>query len=228
MRSRGAVSIALAAVAVLGASACAARQPAFPPSSLVFRPGVRRVDEGTARHVVRVPPAVPVLPNLGVRPIERPEGVTVFEASDPGLAEALAALAASPTAPNHRALGSAYYRAGVLDLAFEHFKVATKLDARDAGAYEAMARIWRDWGFPHLGIADAHRAVFHAPGAPGPLNTLGTLLVAIGRKRDAMECFERALQLDPGAGYSWNNLCKLLELEDSTLAVKRGCEENEP
>lgn len=204
---------------------CAARQPAFPASGRVFRPGVQRVDEGAAPRPARAPRAdtVGVLPELGVRPVERPEGVTVFEDADRPLAEALESLEVSPTAANHRAVGDAYYRAGVLDLAFEHFTMATELDPRDAAGYEAMARIWRDWGFPHLGIADAQRAVFHAPGAPGPVNTLGTLLAAMGRGDDAMECFERALRLDPGAAYAWENLCQVLRREDAPLALKRGC-----
>ena len=52
-----------------------------------------------------------------------------------------------------------YRRLGVLDLAHAQFTAAVRADPADAASFDALARIWRDWRFPHLGIEDAYRAV---------------------------------------------------------------------
>ncbi len=104
-------------------------------------------------------------------------------------------------------MADAYARLGILDEAHEHLTAAVTLNPRDAAAWDRLARIWRDWGFPHLGLTDAHRAVYFAPLSAVVHNTLGTLLQAIGRHEDARARYEHALQLDPAAAYALNNLC---------------------
>ena len=132
-----------------------------------------------------------------------------MEASSPELAAALRSLSAEPTADHHRRVAWAYYRAGVLDVAFEHFAEAARIDPRDGWALEGMARVWRDWGTPGLGLGDAHRAVNRLPAAPEARNTLGTILFALGRLVEARHEFEEALRLAPGAVYALDNLCYL-------------------
>ena len=135
-------------------------------------------------------------------------GATV-EASDPKLSAALLALTMSPTATGHRAAADEYLRLGIRDTAFDHLTAAIRLDPRDAAAYDAKARIWRDWGFPRLGMADAARAVFYAPHSAAAHNTWGTLLAAAGEQVEARRQFEQALALDPGATFAVANLCYL-------------------
>jgi tetratricopeptide (TPR) repeat protein len=129
------------------------------------------------------------------------------ESTDPQLSAALLQAAVFPSAASFRRVGQEYRRVGVLDQAHDYFTRAVTLDPADAASHEALARIWRDWGTPHLGLADAHRAVHYAPDSPSAANTLGTLLQALGYVADAKGWYGRALALDPHAWYALNNLC---------------------
>lgn len=104
-------------------------------------------------------------------------------------------------------VGDAYRAAGILDRAFNQYSLASKLEPRNAAAWDRMARIWRDWGFPDLALGSASRAVFFARGSAAAHNTLGTILEALDRPREARAEFERALALDPQAAYALNNVC---------------------
>jgi tetratricopeptide (TPR) repeat protein len=130
-----------------------------------------------------------------------------LESMDAQLSAALLEASVAPSATAFRRVGREYRRAGVLDQAHEYFTRAVKLDPADAVSYEALARIWRDWGTPHLGLADAHRAVHYAPESPSAANTLGTVLQALGYTADAKAWYSRAVALDPTAWYALNNLC---------------------
>jgi tetratricopeptide (TPR) repeat protein len=141
-------------------------------------------------------------------PASKSLGATV-EASDPGLARALTAVALLPSPATHRAVAREYRRLKVDDAAFDHLKAATRLDPADALAYDQLARIWRDWGFPNLGLADASRAVYYAPQSAAAHNTKGTLLAAVGQQDAARREFETALSLDPDASFAVENLCRL-------------------
>jgi tetratricopeptide (TPR) repeat protein len=132
-----------------------------------------------------------------------------IEASDPALSAALLTLSIVPTAEGHRIVAARYRELGILDTAYDHFLRASQLDHADAAAYEGLARIWRDWGFPQLGLADASRAVFYAPASASAHNTLGTLQAALGHDSDARREYQRTVELDPGAAYALNNLCYL-------------------
>jgi len=130
-----------------------------------------------------------------------------LESRDGHLREALKALQASPTADAHLRVAALYRRAGVLDQAFGHYQAAATIDRQSAAAYEGLARTWRDWGRPDLGLADAWRAVYYAPDSPEALNTYGTLLMALGRPDDAARTFSRVTELAPRASYGWTNRC---------------------
>ncbi len=84
---------------------------------------------------------------------------------------------------------------------------ALQKEPRRAEAHEAKARIWREWGFPELGLGSAYRAVFFDPRSASAQNTLGTLLDALGHAERASEAYKRALSLDPTAAWALNNLC---------------------
>jgi Flp pilus assembly protein TadD len=92
------------------------------------------------------------------------------------------------------------------------------VDPRDAAAHDQLARMWRDWGLAHLGLPDARAAVKHAPRSAAAHNTLGTLLEATGRFRDARRAYERALALDRDATYALTNLTRLPAIEHARAA----------
>jgi tetratricopeptide (TPR) repeat protein len=114
-------------------------------------------------------------------------------------------------------------RHGVLDLAHEHFSAAVALEPEDGGSWDGLARIWRDWGFPHLALPDAYRAVYFVPGSPGAHNTLGTVLQALGRHADARAQFEQALALDVNAAYALSNLCYGWRLQGEAVKAAEAC-----
>jgi len=131
------------------------------------------------------------------------------ESNDPSLSAAVAAAAIQPSAANERRVAERYRDLGILDAASDHFSRALRFDPHDSAAYEGLARIWRDWGFPQLGLADAARAVYYAPASAAVHNTLGTLLAATGQRVAARREYERAVSLDSHAAYALNNLCAL-------------------
>ena len=148
-----------------------------------------------SRRVARIPAPPPTA------------AATTVETQDKALAGALARLAVRPSAETHKAVGREYRRLGLLEQAFDQFGAATHLDRRDAEAYDARARIWRDWGFPGRGMGDAARAVYFASQSAAAHNTWGTLLAASGLIAHAQEQFDRARALDPAAAYAVTNSC---------------------
>jgi tetratricopeptide (TPR) repeat protein len=146
-----------------------------------------------------------------------------LEAHDPVLTAALVKLAAFEGPSEHRRLAERYRELGIIDTAFDHFARARELDPTDAVASEALARIWRDWGFPDLGLADARRALDAAPAWPAAHNTLGTLLAALGRYGEAREAYRSALALDRTVPYVWSNVCYLSFLEGHAVRAVDEC-----
>jgi tetratricopeptide (TPR) repeat protein len=105
-----------------------------------------------------------------------------LESRDARLAAAIVTAAAQPDPAAFRAVAEEYRRLGVFDRAHHYLNKALLLDSRDAATHDALARLWRDSGMPHLGLSDAHRAVYYAPSSPIAHNTLGTVLQALGRR----------------------------------------------
>jgi tetratricopeptide (TPR) repeat protein len=153
----------------------------------------------------------------------RPNRAVSVEAWDRELAAALLAATVFPCPDNERAAASEYRRLGVLDRALQHLTLAIRMDPTDSEAYDGLARIWRDWGLPHIALADAHRAVYYAPQSAAAHNTLGTVLLALGDAKGATERFERAYRLNPRAGYALNNLCYTRLLEGDLKAALNTC-----
>jgi Flp pilus assembly protein TadD len=140
------------------------------------------------------------------------------------LAAALLEAKNLPTADNLRRVAEAYRQIGVLDVAYDYLSRALRLNPGDGRAFDERARIWRDWGYPHLGLGDAYRAVHHAPDSAAAYNTLGTLLQGVGTRRGARRAYEDALRIDPHASYALNNLCYLSFLEGRARTAVTACE----
>jgi tetratricopeptide (TPR) repeat protein len=140
------------------------------------------------------------------RPKTATVGADLAETRSPALAAAVSSYSASPTVREEVELAHAYYGVGILDQAFDHYEAAARRQPREAAAWDGLARVWRDWGYPGLGLADAHRAVFADPSSPMARNTLGTILQLLGKSQEASEQFTRAVGLDPGAAYAHYNL----------------------
>jgi Flp pilus assembly protein TadD len=147
--------------------------------------------------------------SASAQPVPKSSAPQTLESRDADLAADLARLSKVPTAAAHRAVAERYRARGVLDVAYQHYNAAVRLDARDGAAYEGLARVWRDWGLPQLALGDAHRAVYYAPASPAGYNTLGTVMQALGRPEDARAAYEFVTQLDAQASYAFNNLCYL-------------------
>jgi tetratricopeptide (TPR) repeat protein len=140
---------------------------------------------------------------------ERTESANTVENTDKPLSQALKGLRLADTASNRLRVAGEYRRLKILDKAYEHATAALKINRRSAEALEQRAQVWREWGFPHFGLGDAHRAVFIAPGSPSARNTLGTLLQSMGQPESARQAYQYAVRLDPRAAYAWSNLCYL-------------------
>lgn len=185
-------SALLAAVIATSLSACAsvARKPGAGTARVPLESYISRV---RALSTEAKPPSTPTVPTV--------------ESWDPRLSGALLALMIHPTSELHRRVALEYRRLGILDRAYSHLDEAIRLGPQDAAAFDARARIWRDWGFPNQGLADANRAVQLAPESAAAANTLGTLWQALGDGHEARHWYERALMLDPTAAFAMNNLC---------------------
>lgn len=171
-----------------------------PTQADAFR-GVMPPPESLESYIARVRA---VSAEARVRPLMT--GLTI-ESQDPALRDALVELALGPTADRHRRVGMEYQRLGILDLAHAHYSRAVKLNPKDAASHDALARIWRAWGFPYLGLANAYNAVYFAPQSSAAANTMGTLFADGGNYQAALKWFERAVTLDPQAPYALNNVC---------------------
>jgi tetratricopeptide (TPR) repeat protein len=145
------------------------------------------------------------LQELARHPPPRKSQTPSLEATDPALTDALRTLGTVPTAASHLAVANEYRRLGVLDRAYDHYDAARAIDRRSAAAYDGLARVWRDVNRPDRALPEASRAVYFAPGSPEIQNTLGTILLTLGRTDEARKAFAKALALDPSIDYAWFN-----------------------
>ncbi len=146
-----------------------------------------------------------------------------IETSDARLGAALAAASAWPSAETLRALAVEYQRVGVLDRAHGALERALRLRATDPATHDALARLWRDQGFPHLALGDAYRAVHYSRGSAETTNTLGTVLQALGRHHAAVEEFSAVVARQPDAAYGWNNVCYALIADGRAFEAAEAC-----
>jgi len=214
-----AVASALAAAMVGCASTAHLRRPSAidtrTPAAAVAAPGTS------------VEAALPVDARDGVTPRERRRtaatGAVLLEHAFPDVAGAMVRHAVEPGVASELRLAQAFMRHGILDEASEHFTEATRLDPREGAAWEGLARVWRNWGVPGYALGDAYRAVYASPDSPVAQNTLGTVLLTLGRGSEARARFARAAALDPGAAYAWNNRCFAWLTEGNAEAAVPDC-----
>jgi len=213
-------------------SGCAARRDGGLAKRFV-KPGTPAMDVGKPAVMKTDKPAEPPKATVAeyagkLRALAAQHGVksfgTTLETNDRILSNALLGVQIAPSPLAHRRVAERYRELGILDSAYDHYAAAVQLDRTDAAAYEGLARVWRDWGFPQLGLADASRAVYFAPAWAVAHNTLGTLLVALGRAEAARNAYARALALDPNAAYVLNNVCYLSFLEGQSARAIAECE----
>lgn len=138
---------------------------------------------------------------------------TTIEGSDPRLIAALTAAALRPAIETFRAVAEEYCRLGVFDTAYEYLNKALRIDPQNGATHDALARLWRDAGFPGLALGDAYRALHYSPSSAAANNTLGTILQALGEREASRVRYQRALSLEPTAAYALNNLCYAWMLE---------------
>ena len=202
-------------VAALLGGGCAARAPRS--QRFIHRAASPDRTEKQAAKAAEQPPKLPQATlqefiaqtralSTAVHP-PRSAGAPTLEGQDADLTDARLFLAVLPSAENHRRVAAGYMRLGVLDAAYDHFRAALLLEPTDAVSFDGLARVWRDWGLPNLGLGDAHRAIYYAPSSPTVYNTLGTLLQRLGQTAAAQSAFEAALRRDPEAAFALNNLC---------------------
>lgn len=170
-------------------------------------------DDSLDSYIARV---LAVSSHATARPATAAEPI---EQTDPALSRALTLVITEPTGANYRHVGIEYRRLGIQDLAYRYFSRAIEKDHKDAAAFDMRARIWRDWGFPILGYADAYQAIKLAPHSPAAANTLGTLFEAAGNPGAARVWYEKAISLDADAPYALNNLCYLSVMRAERDAV---------
>lgn len=209
-------------MAALLGSACATGRP----SNLFLRGS----GSGPIELMESPPPALPVISKAVVESaankarlarIGQEPALPTIEGTDPELGLALQLLTQHRDSAAHLRVGRAYARLRVFDLAIDHFDRALERKPRSAAAYDARARIWRDWHLPGFALGDAYRAVHFAPESPVARSTLGTVLMELGHCAGAKAAFEHALALDPAAGYATAYLERLDSASRATPAACR-------
>ncbi len=208
------------AVALLATGCASARPAGVAPSST--QPASRPTPVPAA-GAEDVPSRVPAVRARPLEPRPASSSPATVERSSAPLSEALAWVSVDPTAENRVSAGDAYRGAGILDQAFEQYSQASKLAPRNAAAWDGMARIWRDWGYPDRAMGPASRAVSFAPRSAAAHNTLGTIFEALDRHREARAEFGRALALDAQAAYALNNICYSWIAEGNGAAAAEPC-----
>ena len=190
---------------VVGAGCASAQRPTL--ANHFVRQGTPSVDLGGPRPAP-APRRRPASPPPAISSnVSRVSSGASLEATDPRLRTALTNLLIAPTVAHHLAVADAYRRLGIMDDAFDYLTKSLVANGPDSAVYDARARLWRDWGSPDQGLADAHRAVYYAPASAPAHNTLGTLLYRLGQPREAEAQFKEAVSLDPRAWYAYSNLC---------------------
>jgi protein O-GlcNAc transferase len=213
-----------ALLAALWLGGCAAASPGL--TRQFVRQGTPAVDLGgpeiqaglAAAHTAGgVPQAI-----RGVSRVSPPEADV--DRADLTLRHALAAAAGHASLSTHLAAALEYRRAGILDRAYDHLEAAATFDPHDPAVNDTLARIWRDWGFPGVGLSYTYRAVYAAPRSATARHTLATLLHALGRHGEAEAGYRQAIALDPAAWYAWQNLCALAMRDGRTQDAILQCQ----
>lgn len=213
---------AVMALAVVG---CASGR-SFTLADRFVRPGTPAVDLGGPRPMAPGP-AKAGIPlehrSITAVPSRLSSSISAVESAHPELRDALWRVRLAPTAAHHLEVARAYVRLGIFDTAHDYLARSLTVNGPDPVVHDAMARLWRDWGQPGLGLSHAYQAVHLAPEWAVGQNTLGTLLYGLGQRRDAVQRFEAAVRIDPGAAYALQNLCTAYQAEGRTREAISMC-----
>jgi tetratricopeptide (TPR) repeat protein len=215
------IVVVAAAVAVSG---CAAHQAKFASRFVKAGEPSATYDDPNAAPAPSLQDYTRKVRALQSKAVPKNSLLPTIESSDPDLARALLLLAMHESPEHHRLAAVAYRRAGVLDYAYRHFQRATVLDPCDAVSYDGMARLWRDWGMPELGLTDVHRALHCTRKSAEIYNTLGTILETLGEQAGAERAYQSALALNPRATFALNNLCYIQMIKGNGPAATHFCE----
>jgi protein O-GlcNAc transferase len=147
----------------------------------------------------------------------------MVEALDPQLSSALGWLILGRSPGRLVSVGNRYYQLGIRDKAMDYYSEAITLEEQHAAALDGRARVLRDWGFIDEALSDALRAVRSSPDSAAAVNTLGTILQALGKDEEAVVVYTRAADLDRTAPYAMTNLCYLSFLAGQHQAAARDC-----
>lgn len=202
---------------------CAART--VPVASEAAAEGLRVTETTAARAPLDANALQGTAAPVALRAVPSRTTLQTAEQWDAALAAALARLDESAATERLLDVAEAYRRVGIGDKAADYYARALLADPKSAAAYDGLARVWRDGGFPDIGLAEAYRAVYYAPASPEAQNTLGTLLQALGSTGPARERYERAVALDAGAAYALANLCGLELTEGKPERAAAACEQ---
>jgi tetratricopeptide (TPR) repeat protein len=219
MRAGRRLGFVLAVTAIAGACASVDR----PLSSRFIRQGTPSMDLGGPRPVSMRPADRAALMRKEGAAHTPPPPIASLETTDPVIKEALSGLTAASSSEQYLAVAASYVRRGVFDRAHDYLTRSLALNGPNAAVYDALARLWRDWGQPAEGLPHAHRAVYFDPQSPVAHNTLGTLLYRLGKRADARASFARAVELDSTAWYAFSNLCHVDMATGRTLAAIDEC-----
>ena len=116
-------------------------------------------------------------------------------------------------------------RHGINDQAHEHFSAAVKLDAKDAASWDGLARIWRDWGFPHLALPDASSRRLLRPGFTGRAQHARHGAAGARPSRRGACAVREGVALDATAAYALTNLCYGWALEGNAAKAATACQQ---
>lgn len=216
-----------AVLLLLASTGCASRNPAF--SSRFITEGTPAVNVGGIETPVFGQPlsapraAMPPWPDITTVKARPSSNLGTLEVTSGALQRALAALEAQPTSDRVLDVATAYLREGVSDRAYDHLAAGLRHDKTNAALHDALARIWRDWGFPARALSYAHAAVYYAPRSAEARNTLGTVLWALGQRDEAGKAFGASTELDPEGAYGWQNRCAVALADGRTAAAIDWC-----
>lgn len=152
-------------------------------------------------------------------------GSLALEASDPVLSAELAWLLVDRSAQRLTAVGNRYYQLRIRDTALDYYSEAIARGKEYPLALDGRARVLRDWGFNGEALDDAMRAARGSPNSAAVVNTLGTILQALGKHDEAAVAYARAADLDRTAPYAMTNLCYLSFLGERYEAAAQACSE---
>jgi tetratricopeptide (TPR) repeat protein len=214
----------MAVLTLMAVSGCAARTERF--ASKFVKPGepTATYDDPNVAPKPTLSEYVRKLRALQSKAAPKNSFLPTIESSNPELARALLLLGMHESAENHRLAAVAYRKAGVLDFAYRHFQRAVILEPCDGASYDGMARLWRDWGMPGVGLGDVHRALNCSKKSAEFYNTLGTILESLGQPRNAESAYRTAAALNPRATFALNNLCYLEMTRGNGPAAAQFCE----